>query len=92
MWVEPCIRQVYLIKWPVLTTSVIEVSEAGGSVVSVINVFSQEMLCVWWQSALCCGSASLGPELGFAEAQKVDLWPLALQINSPLLPIDKKDS
>lgn len=46
------------------------------------------MLCVWWQSALCCGSASLVPELGFAGAQRVDLWSPALQGNSPLLPRD----
>lgn len=54
-------------------------------------MFSPEMLCVWWQSALCCDSASLGPELESAGAQMVD-WRLpALQINSLPPPGDEKD-
>lgn len=50
------------------------------------QVFSRVTLCVWWQSALCCGSASSGPELVLAGAQRVDWWLPAPQRNSPLLP------
>lgn len=49
------------------------------------------MLFVWWQSALCCGSASLGPELEFAGAQMVDWRPPALQVNSRPPPGEEKE-
>lgn len=48
------------------------------------------MLCVWWQSALCCGSASLGPELEFAGAQLVEWRLQALQLNSLPPPGEEK--
>lgn len=54
------------------------------------TMVSPEMLCVWWQSALCCGSASLGPELEFAGAPWVDWQLQARQVNSLPRPGQKK--
>lgn len=68
-----------------------KVASLEGNLEGILIVFSPEMLYVWWQSALCCGSASLGPELGFAGARMVDWRPPALQINSRPPPGDENE-